>query len=203
MHSDSYDYSYAADDGYLYSGTDVLVNNFGIKDRAELSRIERAITGARAAELDANPVPGGFDLAHLCAIHEALFGSVYPWAGKIRSRGFISKGASLFCAPGFIEPYAADLFSRLKAERFLAGLPREEFIRRISFYIAEINALHPFREGNGRTQRVFANQLARRAGWELNFQEVDPVELCDAYIRSMHVSADALESILDRTVTPA
>ena len=60
--------------------------------------------------------------------------------------------------------YAADLFSRLKAERFLAGLPRGEFIGRMAFYIAEINALHPFREGNGRTQRVFANQLARSAG---------------------------------------
>lgn len=193
---DDYDYSYDADDSYLYSGTDVLINLFGIKEHEELSRIERAVTGARIVQIEDSPVPGNYDLEHLCAIHKVLFGDIYPWAGKIREKGFISKGNSLFCAPEFIIPYAQDLFMKLKEEQFLKNLEKDEFVRRISFYIAEINALHPFREGNGRTQRAFANQLARNAGWELNLRNINPRELCDAYIESMHVSSDHLERLL-------
>lgn len=197
MPEQDYDYSYDKDDVYLYSGTDVLVNNFGIKDRKELSEIERAITGARIAEIGIHPIPGGFDLDHLRAIHKALFGDIYPWAGKIRTKGFISKGNSLFCAPEFIVSYSDDLFGKLDEGSHLKGLHREDFIKKMAFYCAEINSLHPFREGNGRAQRVFANQLARNAGWELRLYEIDPNELCEAYIESMHVSTDRLEQLFD------
>ena len=146
-------YSYENDDRYVYSGTDVLVNRFGIRDWGKLSTVERALTGVRYAELEDSPVEGRFDLKHLCAIHRRLFGDVYPWAGKVRTRGFISKGNSLFCSPEFILPYSEDLFAKLKAENYLTGLDRDSFIHRLAFYIAEINALHPFREGNGRAQR--------------------------------------------------
>ena len=200
MPEQDYDYSYDENDAYLYSGTDVLVNNFGIKDRKELSEIERAITGARIAEIDIHPILGCFDLDHLCAIHKALFEGVYPWAGKIRTRGFISKGNSLFCAPEFIVSYSDDLLGKLNEDGYLKELCREDFIKKMAFYCAEINALHPFREGNGRAQRVFANQLARSAGWELRLYTIDPNELCEAYIESMHVSTDHLEQLLDVAV---
>ncbi len=129
-----------------------------------------------------------------------MFGDVYDWAGTIREKGFISKGNSLFCAAEFIIPYSDDLFSKLKAENYLRGLDREEFIRCMAFYITEINALHPFREGNGRTQRVFINQLARQAGWNLSYTTVDPEDLCDAYIVSMTDTTDLIE-LLNETVT--
>lgn len=196
----TYDYTYDADDPYVYAGTKVLANKFGLRDLDELWNTERAITGVAAAELEANPLDGAFDLAHLCAIHKALFEEIYTWAGTIREKGFIAKGNSLFCAAEFIIPYSDDLFAKLKTENYLKGLSRDEFISRMAFYIAEINALHPFREGNGRTQRIFANQLARQAGWELNLKSVDPDELCDAYIASMGDLSD-LVSILDKTVT--
>ena len=195
-------YRYEDDDGYVYSGTDVLVNLFGIRDPARLSEVERSISGVRYAELEESPMPGGFDLDHLCAIHRHLFGDIYPWAGKVRTRSFIAKGSSLFCSPDFIVPYSDELFARLRGESFLRGLGRGDFIERLAFYIAEINALHPFREGNGRTQRAFANQLARNAGWELNFKDIDPGELRQAYIESMHVSTERLVGLLDSSVTP-
>ena len=196
------DYSYESDDRYVYSGTDVLVNLFGIRDWKQLAEVERSISGVRYAELEESPIPGDFDLAHLCAIHKHLFGDIYPWAGKVRTKGFISKGASLFCAPEFIVPYSGELFARLRMESHLKGLGKEGFIGRVAFYIAEINALHPFREGNGRTQRAFANQLARNAGWELNLSDIDPDVLRQAYIESMHVSTDHLEELLRSSVTP-
>lgn len=194
-------YNYEDDDRYVYSDTDVLVNLFGIQDWDELSAVERSLSGLRYTELEESPIQGNFDLDHLCAIHKHLFGDIYPWAGKIRTKGFISKGNSLFCSPDYIPSYSEDLFGKLKAENYLTGLSRKDFIKRIAFYIAEINALHPFREGNGRTQRAFANQLARNAGWELNLSNIGPDELRDAYIESMHVSTDHLEALLDQHVT--
>lgn len=196
----TYDYEYDSNDPYVYAGTKVLRNKLGLRDFDELWDAERAITGVTAAELEANPIDGQFDLAHLQAIHKALFSDVYDWAGTIREKGFIAKGNSLFCAAEFILPYSDDLFSKLKAENYLRGLEREEFIQRVAFYISEINALHPFREGNGRTQRIFINQLARQAGWNLNYTTVDPEVLCDAYIASM-TNTSELVDLLRKTVT--
>lgn len=195
----AYDYAYDLNDPYVYKGTDVLINKFGLTDFDELWSVERELSGAAAAELEAESIEGGFDLKHLQAIHKALFEEVYEWAGAIREGGFISKGNSLFCKAEFIIPYSDDLFASLRKENYLRGLSRKEFIRRIAFYISEINALHPFREGNGRTQRIFANQLARQAGWELNLKKVDPGRLCDAYIESM-TNLDDLIKLLDETV---
>ena len=196
----TYDYEYDSNDPYVYTGTNVLRNKLGLRDFDELWDAERAITGVTAAELEANPIDGEFDLAHLQAIHKALFSDIYDWAGTIREKGFIAKGNSLFCAAEFIVPYSDDLFAKLRAEDYLRGLEREEFIRRVAFYVSEINALHPFREGNGRTQRIFINQLARQAGWNLNYTAVDPERLCDAYIASMTDTTELVE-LLDETVT--
>jgi cell filamentation protein len=196
----AYDYVYDADDPYVYKGTNVLINKLGLTDFDELWNAERAITGVAAAELEEHPVKGNFDLEHLKSIHKALFWEIYEWAGTIREKGFISKGNSLFCGAEFIVPYSDDLFAKLKSENYLRGISRDEFIARIAFYIAEINALHPFREGNGRTQRIFANQLARQAGWELNLKIINPDELCQAYIESM-TDISRLITLLRNTVT--
>lgn len=196
----TYGYEYDSSDPYVYAGTNVLKNKLGLRDFDELWDAERAITGVAAAELEERPVGGSFDLNHLKAIHKALFGDIYEWAGTVREKGFISKGSSLFCGAEFIASYSDDLFAKLKAENYLQGLEREEFIQRIAFYISEINALHPFREGNGRTQRIFINQLARQAGWSLNFKTVDPERLCDAYITSMTDAGD-LVKLLNETVS--
>ncbi len=196
----AYDYTYDSNDPYVYKGTDVLINKFGLTDFDELWSVERELSGVAAAELEVEPIKGGFDLDHLKAIHKALFEEIYEWAGNIRERGFISKGNSLFCKAELIIPYSDDLFANLQKENYLRGLSRKEFVERIAFYISEINALHPFREGNGRTQRIFANQLAKQAGWELNLKTVDPESLCDAYIESM-TKLDDLVKLLDETVT--
>lgn len=197
----TYDYHYDdSRDPFVYPGTQTLINKFGLRDFDELSLVERQITGAAYAKLEQFPIDGNFDLEHLQAIHKALFSEIYDWAGQIREKGFISKGNSLFCAAEYILPYSQELFSKLHKERLLVGLNRTEFIGRVAFYIAEINALHPFREGNGRTQRIFANQLAKQAGWNLNFVSISPDVLCNAYIESM-TNSSTLIALLDKSVT--
>lgn len=170
---------------YVYEDSNVLINKFDLRDYDELSALERTITGVSIARLEAEPIGGDFDLEHLKAIHKAIFGELYGWAGQARQQGFISKGQTLFCAAEYIEPYAADLFAKLHGENLLQDLAREDFARRMAFYASEINAIHPFREGNGRTQRVFMNQLARQAGWELNLRSSAPDVLREAFIAAM------------------
>lgn len=188
-------------DPYTDSKTGVLCNKLGLRDPDELHDAERAIVGVTLAEQEEYPVSGNYDLEHLQSIHKALFDHLYQWAGDLRKNVFISKGNSLFCSAEFIMSYSVDLFAQLKAENYLQNLKRDDFIKRAAFYISEINALHPFREGNGRTQRIFIRQVAKQAGWNLNFTSVDPASLRNAYIASM-TSTTKLEMLLEQTLKP-
>ena len=160
-----------ADDPYVYPGTSVLRNRFGLRDAAELAQREARITTARTIELTERPIPGAYDLAHLRAFHRHIFGDVYDWAGQIRTVA-IAKG-DLFALPDHIEPYLSNVLRQLPAERHLRGLPHDRFVDRLTHYLGEINSVHPFREGNGRTQRAFLQQLADEAGYHLDWTKLD------------------------------
>lgn len=151
---------------YFWPGTQVLRNHLGIRDQPELERAERLLTAGRIAELRLDPVHGGFDLAHLQAIHRRVFGDVYRWAGQLREVT-LSKGGSLFCQPQFLRSAAEDVFTRLYQQDLLRGLDREGFAAAAAELWGDVNALHPFREGNGRTQRVFLADLGAQAGHPL------------------------------------
>lgn len=168
---------------YEYPGTDVLINLPGIRDAEELKRFERTVTKERLSQLEQNPIRGSFDLEHLKKIHRFIFQDVYPFAGEIRTET-IAKDYFTFAPAQFIVPAANDLFRQLKQEKYLKGLPLEEFADRAAFYMAEINVLHPFREGNGRTQREFIRELSVHAGYDLDWFRVDPDQLLKASIRS-------------------
>lgn len=174
---------------YCYPGTSVLINDRDIKDRDRLEAFERKLTQARLAQLQLHPIPGRFDFDHYLAIHEFLFRGIYPFAGQVR-RENISKGAARFAACQFIESAAAELFRCLELEHHLRGASAEHFSARAAHHMGEINALHPAREGNGRTQREFVRTLALNAGFQLDWARLDKDELLLASIRSMTDSAD-------------
>jgi len=133
----------------------VLRNKLGITDAVGLHQIEATAVSIRLLELSVHPLPGQFDLDHLKAIHRYLFQDIYDWAGELRQVD-ISRGSSYFAHFGYIFSNATSLFTRLAQEQTLLGLPPDQFARRAAYYLGEINVLHPFREGNGRTQRVFS-----------------------------------------------
>jgi cell filamentation protein len=148
-------------DPYVYEGTHVLKNKTKIKDAAFLKEFERNKTAARLQELLLNPMltNGDFDLKHLQKIHEYIFQDVYEWAGKLRTVQ-ITKG-TVFCPAQNIEGFAEDINKQIKRQNYLRGMDKETFCRNAGCILGEINALHPFREGNGRTRREFMRQLAR------------------------------------------
>jgi cell filamentation protein len=132
--------------------------------------------------------------------HRALFGRVYPWAGEIRTVA-IAK-TDMFCLPQHISSYAAEVFSGLRKETYLRGLSRNDFADRLTHYFAEVNAVHPFREGNGRTQRAFFGQLGREAGWRLAWAGLEPGENVAASRGALRGDNALLRSMLGRLVVP-
>lgn len=179
----------------------VLRNSLGITDAAELSAAEADIAAVELAILGIEPLPGGYDLAHLQAFHRQIFGSVYPWAGELRTIE-ISKGTS-FCPSVHIVPFAGDVFGKLAADDHLRGLDRPEFVRALADLYGDVNAIHPFREGNGRTQRAFLAQLAREAGYTVSWRDLDQQENIAASVASFNADNDLLEKMLDGLVRPA
>lgn len=111
-------------------------------------------------------------------MHKQIFGDIYEWAGKVRNVN-TAKG-NMFCDCRFVEDMAEELFSELEKENYLQSCYTEEMADRLAYYLSEINALHPFREGNGRTQRLFIEILAERAGYEVDFSEVSAEEMVEA-----------------------
>jgi cell filamentation protein len=170
-------------DPYCYPNTRVLQNHAGIQDRAQLEAHERRSSARRISLLEAKPIPGRFDLAHLCEIHGFIFDEVYPFAGEVRTVD-LHKGTSLFCKATHIETAAAEVFGALKKEGHLRRLEARPFVERAAHYLGEINALHPFREGNGRAQREFVRTLALQAGYALDWSRTDSQSIIDGSIQA-------------------
>lgn len=182
---------YDADDTYCYPGTDVLRNKAEITNAEDLDAYEGELSTLRSIEILENPVAGQFDLAHLQRIHLALFQDVYDWAGKIRTVD-ISRGNSRFANVRFIESAANDIFNKLARENWLKGLDAVALSKRLAHYLSEINALHPFREGNGRVQRIFISQLSQSTAYQLDYSDLEQEQT----YRAMELAFNGDESIL-------
>jgi len=179
-------------DPYCYPGSSVLRNRLDLRTQAELEAFESFITAQRADE----PLPiGRLSYTHYRAIHRHLFQDVYVWAGRIRAVR-IAKQGSMFAYPEHIDREMRKLFRRLAAEKHFRKLDREGFARKCAHFLAELNAIHPFREGNGRTQLTFLTLLAERAGHPLDLRRLRPAAVLSATIRSFGGKEDALERVI-------
>lgn len=188
---------YDSTDSYTYPQTDILRNKADIRDQESLDAFEADATAVRMLELIEHPIEGCFDLTHLQTIHRYLFQDVYEWAGELRTVD-ISKGSSRFANFLMIADYLGKQFRQLSVENYLQGLAPDQFVTRLAHYMAEINATHPFREGNGRAQRAFCSQLADQAGYFINFETVSRDEMYSAMVDSFQGKEDLLVRLLAR-----
>jgi cell filamentation protein len=184
-------------DPYVDPTFGVLVNKLGITDEQTLLAAEAEITTLRDSALADVDVQGLYDLDHLCAFHARLFSDVYPWAGQIRTVD-ISKEYTRFCPASQIRAWAAsDVFPLIsRREIWHRAWSHEEMTEHLTVILAEINALHPFREGNGRTQRAFLRQLAATAGWIVHWESLDPDENIAASRAAMVDDLGPLKAII-------
>jgi cell filamentation protein len=186
---------YSDRDAYLDPESGVLKNRLDIRDQALLDKAEGDLVALRSQELSLYPLSGNFDLSHFKKIHRQLFRDVYDWAGVLRTVD-ISKGSNQFADHAYIESAANSIFAQLKDEECLSGLSAESFCSRAAFYLGELNALHPFRDGNGRTQREFIQLIARESDYTLHWKLVTREEMLSASIASFRGDLTELTAIL-------
>lgn len=191
---------YDMDRTYCYEGSNVLKNKLNIRDLEELHTAERQISSQRVAMIKKLPVKGNFDFEHLKSLHKTIFGDIYEWAGVTREVNIAKR--DMFCNVMFIDDMANDIFSSLKKDHYLLGCGQEEVSKKLSYYFGEINALHPFREGNGRSQREFMISLASVAGYELNFKDVDQTEMLHASIESFNTNYEPMQALIEKCIQP-
>ena len=165
-------------DKACYPGTDVLVNKFNVRDADAAHAIEYKFASVRELELAVSPIEGKFDFDHLQAIHKHVFQDMYDWAGEVRKVDFAKRNKST----GFVNRFVPGIVMDLKVEDFnrfvadhnqLKAMTKPEFVKAITEVHTMLNELHPFREGNGRSTRIFLTQLAREAGFELDLGRID------------------------------
>jgi cell filamentation protein len=185
-------------DPYIDPDTGLLRNLLGITDAAILDAAEAAFTYFRIYELEIKPLAGQFDLSHFQAIHRYITQDLVDWAGEIRTVN-IGKG-SLFCLVENIQGYASELFSRLATNEYLMGRRRDAFVKGLVDFYGDFNALHPFREFNGRAQRTLTSQLAHRAGWRVAWERLDGVRNVEASAASLAGNMLPMQELLDELV---
>jgi len=189
-------------DPYVYPGTTVLKNIPGIRNQEILDRFEADRVGQRSLELIERPLSGLFDIEHLQGIHRYLFQDVYEWAGDFRTVD-IAKGNSYFAHVPYIESTLKGLFGELSEERHLRGLNQERFASRLAQILGTLNAVHAFREGNGRAQREFVRELAYKNSYWIDWSKVSREELYQASDASfMRGDNTFFEKLLRRAIEP-
>ena len=169
---------------YCYPDSNVLKNKLNIKDNKLLKTAEEEITLIKQMELLKNPIKGNLSKAHLMNIHKFIFEDIYSFAGKIR-REQISKADTMFYPPNLIDRELDKVFAKIKEKNMLKETDEEKIFDNLSYVMAELNIIHPFREGNGRTIREFIRLMAKRMGYDLNWGNADKAELLEASIISV------------------
>ena len=182
-----------------YPGTTILINKFNIRDEERLREVESTVSAIRNTEWLNQPLVCDFNFDHYKTIHRHLFSDIYDWAGEVRTVN-ISKKGTQFTVASEIELQAEKIFLRLRNCNYFKGLSHDAFVEEIVDFYCVTNKLHPFREGNGRTQRLFLTQLIRNAGYDIHFNEVDTDLLMIATIQSAQGVKDLLLHIFSEHI---
>lgn len=191
-----------------YPGTNTFVNFFGERDGQVLKALEGRISSAVAREISAKGSPGDFSLEHMRNIHRDLFKTIYPWAGEVREfalnkRNPDTSQVTRFSTPEGIKELTPVLLQRAQEvlavrEQDFTRRPQEvqkQFTSRLADVYQVANQMHPFREGNGRVHKIWLAEMAKQAGWELDFTKIEP----RAWNYAASISA---EGVLGQAVIP-
>ena len=190
-----------ADNVYCYPNTNILVNKLNIRDKNDLFEAEKKLTFIRLQELQSEPIKGKFDFEHLLKIHWYIFQDIYEWAGKVRTVE-IGKG-NLFCTTRCIQSYAESVFNKYYKQCNLNKDDRNKFVKVLADNYADLNALHPFREGNGRSQREFARLVCLECGYIFDLSNTTHEEMLVASRLSFDKGDSAkLTEIFEKAVIP-
>ena len=185
------------DDPYCYPGSNVLQNLLNIEDDDELAEAEAELTELAVEEIEFDSPP--YDLNYFQSLHRQVFADVFEWAGELRSID-MSKGTTRFCTCKRIAPEANKLFQRLADENYFEGYEREAFVAAIAAFYIELNMVHPFREGNGRAQRLLFEHIIINAGFEFDLEGITQQEWVAANIAGVSCDYEPITALFDRCI---
>jgi cell filamentation protein len=194
----AYSISSTSDD--CYPGMTVLVNKMDIREQTALDAAEEVASSVHAMEILQEAPIEPYTFSFYCSLHRRLFGDVYRWAGQVRTID-ISKKGTTFCPAADLPELGEKLFQRLAALNEFRDLPKAQFVDEVAEFYHDLNMLHPFREGNGRTQRLFFTLLIERAGYSIHFDEHDPDDLMVATIFAAQGVMDYLKAYFERAIS--
>jgi|GEM_PF-1192286 len=180
----------------------VLRNLLGLTTKEDIQKAERLFAAQRMSEsLPVVPL----NYTGLKKLHHHVFQDIYEWAGKERTtdvrvtvddRGAAVPGAR----PHLIESSIDAEFKKLAAENYLRNLSPEEFSKKAAKYLCEINAIHPFRDGNGRAQQLFLKALGREAGHRIDISRIDPEDFNKARAHGINVNYGPMAALISQTI---
>lgn len=191
-------YGVGSDPG-CYTNSETLTNLLDIQDSALLEEAERELSELAASEIDFSPPP--YDFHYLQYLHGQLFHDIYSWAGQPRQID-ISKGTTRFCTFSRITPEANKLFSLLAQNNWFEDLDYDELIAAVAELYGELNVIHPFREGNGRAQRVLFEHIIVNCGYQIGWSGIETDEWVNACIAGYLGDNTFLEAIFRRCIGP-
>lgn len=174
-------YSVTSSGDGCYPGTTVLMNKLGLKNQEALDKVESVAVALHSAQIEEEQTDAPFTFAFYCNLHKRLFEDLYVWAGEIRTVDLSKQGTSFYPAND-LRAIGNAKFDRLIKMNEFRGLDRLRLIDELTDFYNELNMLHPFREGNGRTQRLFFSLLLHRLGYNISFAECDTDKLMMATI---------------------
>ena len=181
-------------DSYCYPGSTVLRNKLDIRDDSTLNDAEQQLSAVAAATIEFSPPP--CNLASLQKIHRTLFSDLYDWAGELRTVG-ISKQDTRFCQPDYMVKEAGKIFKGMASANWFEGMSRSDLIVAVADAYSDLNVVHPFREGNGRTQRILFEHLVMNAGFEISWWGVENDEWLYANIAAYNCVLEPLQQVFD------
>ena len=188
-------------DPYINRQTGIFRNLLGIDQKLALENAEAQITSVEISALliDNSSVVVDFDSNLLCKIHKQLFSEIYDWAGKYRTID-MEKDDTRFAHTPHITSQLKQLLSELSDENYLIGLNKQNFINRLAHYYSELNIIHPFREGNGRTLRTFISLLTVNANWDIAWDIMDSKENIKSCIAGYMGDEKPLNTMLNKII---
>lgn len=181
-------------DCYCYSGSSVLRNKLNIHDESSLNQAEQQLSAIAAESLPYSPPP--YSLDYLKHIHRVLFSDVYEWAGELRTVG-ISKQQTRFCQPEYMVREATRIFRLMASAKWFENESRERLVTSVAEIYSELNVVHPFREGNGRSQRILFEHLVINAGFEISWWGITADEWIDANVAAFYCDPKPMQRVFD------
>lgn len=178
---------------YTYKGTDVIRNKLNIKDEKTLHKYDKKMVAFKLSTINFARIPEKFNEERLKFIHNYLFCDIYDFAGKYRLENIIKENFE-FSQYEYIEENLKKVIAQINVEQ-LKKLSFDEFCSKISYYLTELNVIHPFREGNGRTIREFIRELMLECGYIIDFSKIEYEDILEASRRAVLDDSYQLELI--------